>query len=65
MTDRARAILQLQRAYYFMTQAKENLQSIGATPTATGTAATIEELTSDLIKYILLEYKTQPEPVEE
>jgi hypothetical protein len=65
MTDRARAILQLQRAYVSVSKAKENLQRINAKPSITGSAATIEELTSDLIKYILLEYKTQPEPVEE
>ena len=65
MTERAKAILQLQRAYHFMSQAKKNLQSIGATPTATGAAATIEELTADLIKYVLYSCKTPPEPVEE
>lgn len=65
MTERARAILNLQCAYAFMSKAKENLQHINAKPSITGSAATIEELTSDLIKYILLENKTLPEPVEE
>ena len=65
MTERARAILNLQCAYVFMNKAKENLQHINTKPSITGSAATIEELTSDLIKYILLENKTLPEPVEE
>ena len=55
MTDRAKAILQLQRAYHFMSQAKKNLQNIGAPPTIRGTAATIEELTADLLEYIKAE----------
>ena len=65
MTERAKAIMQLSRAHTAIAAAREHLQAIGAKPSITGTAATIEELTADLFSYVIQEYKDKPEPVEE
>ena len=65
MTERAKAIMQLKRAHTAIAAARGHLQAIGATPSITGTAATIEELTADLINYVVKEYRDRPEPVED
>ena len=65
MTERAKAIMQLSAAHTAIAAAREHLQAIGAKPSITGTAATIEELTADLFNYVIQEYKDKPEPVEE
>ena len=65
MTERAKAIMQLKRARTAIAAAREHLQAIGAKPSITGTAATIEELTADLINYVVQEYRDRPEPVED
>lgn len=65
MTERAKAIMQLSAAHTAIAAAREHLQAIGAKPSITGTAATIEELTADLFSYVIQEYKDKSEPVEE
>ena len=63
MTERAKAIMQLSAAHTAIAAAREHLQAIGAKPSITGTAATIEELTADLFNYVIQEYKDQPEEI--
>lgn len=56
MTKSAIAIMQIRRAHTAIAAARAILDDMKATPTATGTAATIEELTGDLLQYVVNEY---------
>ena len=60
ITERARANMQLNRALFSIRAARKLFERIGAPPTIRGTAATIEELTADLLEYIKAERTERP-----
>ena len=60
ITERARANMQLNRALFSIRAARKIFDRTGAPPTIRGTAATIEELTADLLKYIKAERTESP-----
>ena len=60
ITERARANMQLNRALFSIRAARKIFDNTGAPPTIRGTAATIEELTADLLKYIKAERTESP-----
>lgn len=60
ITERARANMQLNRALFSIRVARKIFDTAGAPPTIRGTAATIEELTADLLEYIKAERTESP-----
>lgn len=61
MTERTKAIMQLQKAHTAISAANESLQKLGTRPSITGAAATIEELIIDLFATVLQETREDTE----
>lgn len=60
MTERAKAIMQLRRAHIAISAAKKHLRIIGVKPSITKAAETIEDLITDLFKYVIKKCPERP-----